>query len=144
MNKYIVLEQLLQSICEETSTRVVKEYTFDEELYIGENRKRRAWRFDYALLNPKIAIEVEGGIYTKGRHIQPTGYLNDIQKYNRATALGWKVFRISANGARGEGTRVGSELSLLIEMIQILIGYKPLFGEAHKKPSLFQGSDTIW
>lgn len=55
--------------------------------------KPRLWRFDYALPLYKIAVEVEGGIWTRGRHIRPQGFLNDIEKYNTATLLGWRVFR---------------------------------------------------
>lgn len=53
----------------------------------------RKWRFDYALPHYKIAVEVEGGVWTAGRHIRPQGFLGDIEKYNTATLLGWRVFR---------------------------------------------------
>lgn len=53
----------------------------------------RRWRFDLAWPDKRIALEIEGGIYSKGRHIRPDGYLKDLEKYNRATALGWRVFR---------------------------------------------------
>lgn len=53
----------------------------------------RLWRFDYAIPAYKIALEVEGGVWTRGRHVRPQGFLNDITKYNTATLLGWRVFR---------------------------------------------------
>lgn len=53
----------------------------------------RKWRFDYAIPEHKIAIEVEGGVWTGGRHISPKGFLNDMEKYNSATLMGWRVFR---------------------------------------------------
>ena len=53
----------------------------------------RMWRFDYALPAYKIAIEVEGGVWTQGRHVRPRGFLGDMEKYNTATLLGWRVFR---------------------------------------------------
>lgn len=62
----------------------VKEYRF----YM-----QRRWRFDYALPLYKIAVEVEGGVWTRGRHVRPKGFLNDITKYNTAALLGWRVFR---------------------------------------------------
>lgn len=55
--------------------------------------KPRKWRFDYALPAYKIAVEVEGGVWTGGRHVSPRGFLNDMTKYNTATLLGWRVFR---------------------------------------------------
>lgn len=53
----------------------------------------RKWRFDYAIPAYKIALEVEGGVWTQGRHTRPQGFLGDIEKYNTATLLGWRVFR---------------------------------------------------
>lgn len=55
--------------------------------------KPRKWRFDYAMPAYKIAVEVEGGVWTGGRHVNPRGFLNDMTKYNTATLLGWRVFR---------------------------------------------------
>lgn len=62
----------------------VKEYKFHET---------RKWRFDYAIPAHKIAIEVEGGVWTGGRHISPKGFLGDMEKYNTATIMGWRVLR---------------------------------------------------
>lgn len=53
----------------------------------------RKWRFDYAIPEHKIALEVEGGVWTGGRHTSPKGFLNDMEKYNTATLMGWRVFR---------------------------------------------------
>ena len=53
----------------------------------------RKWRFDYAVPEHKIALEVEGGVWTGGRHTSPKGFLGDIEKYNTATLMGWLVFR---------------------------------------------------
>lgn len=53
----------------------------------------RRWRFDYAIPAYKIAIEVEGGVWTGGRHTSPKGFLNDMTKYNAATVMGWRVLR---------------------------------------------------
>lgn len=64
----------------------IKEYRF---------YKARKWRFDYAMPLYKIAVEVEGGVWTGGRHIRPQGFLGDIEKYNTATLMGWRVFRVT-------------------------------------------------
>lgn len=54
---------------------------------------KRRWRFDYAIPEHRIALEVEGGVWTGGRHTRPQGFLGDIEKYNTATLMGWRVFR---------------------------------------------------
>lgn len=53
----------------------------------------RLWRFDYALPSYRVAIEVEGGVWTAGRHIRPQGFLGDVEKYNAAATLGWRILR---------------------------------------------------
>lgn len=63
---------------------VVKEYIF---------HPTRKWRFDYAVPAWRIALEVEGGVHTGGRHIRPKGFLGDMEKYNAAAVLGWRVLR---------------------------------------------------
>lgn len=55
----------------------------------------RNWRFDYCLPDQKVAIESEGGIYSGGRHVRGKGYENDLEKYNRASADGWTLIRVT-------------------------------------------------
>lgn len=67
---------------------VVKELQFYPE---------RKWRFDYAFPSRKIAIEIDGAIWTLGRHNRPRGYLADMEKLNTAASMGWLVLRISTD-----------------------------------------------
>lgn len=53
----------------------------------------RRWRIDRAYPDEKIAIEIEGGTWVKGRHTRGKGYENDCRKYNTLTAMGWKIYR---------------------------------------------------
>lgn len=52
----------------------------------------RKWRFDYALPELKIAIEIDGGLFTGGRHSGGIGQKKDMEKMNAAAELGWLVF----------------------------------------------------
>lgn len=67
-----------------TGEECVREYRFDAT---------RRWRFDYAFPAQRVALEVEGGAWTQGRHTRPRGFLNDLEKYNAATVQGWRVLR---------------------------------------------------
>ncbi len=52
----------------------------------------RKWRFDYAWLKLKVALEIDGGAYSQGRHTRGKGFIKDQEKRNEALLLGWKVF----------------------------------------------------
>jgi hypothetical protein len=54
----------------------------------------RRWRFDYAWRDKHVALEVEGGVWTMGRHIRGAGFLADMEKYNRAAVREWCVLRV--------------------------------------------------
>lgn len=53
----------------------------------------RKWRIDFAWPIHRIGIEIEGGIWSAGRHTRGSGYLADMEKYNAATMLGWRLLR---------------------------------------------------
>lgn len=59
----------------------------------------RKWRFDAAVQSCKFAFEIEGVGRTQdgkfGRHQTIGGFIADMEKYNAAAALGWKVFRFT-------------------------------------------------
>jgi hypothetical protein len=62
----------------------------------------RKWRFDYVLYTGKnelsgIAVEIEGSIWSRGRHTRGKGFQADIDKYNCATMRGWRVLRFSTD-----------------------------------------------
>ncbi|WP_025139659.1 hypothetical protein [Achromobacter sp. DH1f] len=59
----------------------------------------RAFRFDFAWpelpCGRRLAVEIEGGIHSRGRHVRPQGYKRDLEKYNSAISMGWTLLRFS-------------------------------------------------
>lgn len=55
----------------------------------------RKWRFDFAWPAHRVAVEVEGGVYSEGRHTRGRGFEADCEKYNIAAASGWCVIRLT-------------------------------------------------
>ena len=54
----------------------------------------RRWRTDLGWPDLQIAIEIEGGVYTRGRHTSPTGFVNDMEKYNALAVMGILLIRV--------------------------------------------------
>jgi very-short-patch-repair endonuclease len=54
----------------------------------------RKWRADFAHLPSRTLIEIEGGIWVRGRHTTPRGFTADAEKYFEAAMGGWRVVRL--------------------------------------------------
>ena len=72
-----------------------------EHAFAKESHGRK-WRFDFAWVEWRIAVEKEGIVYPErgsndhrlsGRHVSVTGFRNDVEKYAAAFTLGWAILR---------------------------------------------------
>lgn len=77
------------------------EHYFDNE---------RLWRADYRI--GRWLIELDGGVFTGGRHTRALGYIEDCMKLNRAAMLGYQVIRIPT------GCATDNYVSEIIERIK--------------------------
>lgn len=68
----------------------------------------RRWRFDFAFVDDKVSVEVDGGVWIQGRHTRPSGFIEDMHKMNEAAILGWTVIRVT-----GDMIRKGEALQLI-------------------------------
>lgn len=73
---------------------------------------KRRWRFDFAWPEKRIAVEVEGGTWTGGRHTRGAGFEADCEKYMEALLAGWRVLRVTAGLVR-DGRAVNATEALL-------------------------------
>ncbi|MDR3030125.1 MAG: endonuclease domain-containing protein [Acinetobacter sp.] len=71
--------------------RVLK-ISFEQEYKFHPKRK---WRADFLIVGKKILVEVEGGVWSNGRHTRGKGYIGDMEKYNAAVVMGYQVLRFS-------------------------------------------------
>jgi len=65
------------------------ECTFEHKFH-----KTRKWRFDMAFLEDMIAIEVQGGVFSGGRHSRGAGMRKDYEKHNQAVLYGWRMIYV--------------------------------------------------
>jgi very-short-patch-repair endonuclease len=58
----------------------------------------RMYRADFAFVEQKLLVEAEGGLFSKGKgwHLSVGGFLDDLEKYNLAALLGYRVLRFTA------------------------------------------------
>ncbi|MFX5825447.1 DUF559 domain-containing protein [Acinetobacter baumannii] len=84
--------------------------SFEQEYKFHPKRK---WRADFLITGKKILVEVEGGIWSGGRHTRGKGYLGDMEKYNEAAIIGFTVLRFST-----EQVKAG----VAIKQIEQLVG----------------------
>ena len=64
----------------------------------------RRWRFDYAWPAKKLALEVQGGIWTAGRHSRGAAMLKEWEKLNAAAVLGWRMLYCQPKDLRTAST----------------------------------------
>lgn len=84
---------------EETLALQLKAYkvNFEREYRFCPERR---WRADFYLPDYNLLVEVEGAIWTGGRHTRPKGFLADIEKYNTAQSLGFKILRVTPQAVK--------------------------------------------
>ena len=94
--------------------------------FVSEHRfhPTRRWRFDFAIPELMLAIEVEGitfygknknGSMKLGRHQTGKGIEGDLEKYDHAMRLGWNVYRCSQSMVKS---------GVALQTIEILINMK--------------------
>lgn len=83
---------------------------FEQEFKFHPERK---WKADFHLIDKKILVEVEGGIWSGGRHTRGKGYIGDMEKYNAATMMGYQVIRFSTDQVKS---------GLAIQQIEKMVG----------------------
>jgi hypothetical protein len=82
----------------------VREYEFAQT---------RKWRFDLAWPGSMVAAEVDGGVWTGGRHTRGKGYEEDCEKLSVAAAMGWRV--ICCTPGQVEDGRAGAWVKAALE-----------------------------
>ena len=94
-------------LCKEEGLNPMPEYKFHE---------KRRWRIDYYFEREekKVALEIEGGIYTKGRHTRGSGFEKDMEKYNELSKHGIYLIRYQPKDL---DTRPGEVIEMVKEIL---------------------------
>jgi hypothetical protein len=86
----------------------------------------RRFRFDFAWTDVRLGVEVEGGVFSKGRHTRGVGYSKDLEKYNLAAMHGWTVYRFTTQDVKS-GIAVGF-MEIIINNKGVITSYDDIGG----------------
>jgi hypothetical protein len=86
-------------------------------LGVGQHRfvPGRMYRFDRAWVDQRVAVEVQGGIWTGGRHARGSGIAAECVKLSIAAALGWRVLPVTV-----EMIESGQAVELIRQALEVL------------------------
>ncbi len=80
-------------------TAFFKEHNLPAPVYEHQFCLERKWRFDLAFLpfapGNRVAIEVQGGLWTKGAHVRPARMIAEFEKWNTAASLNWRILFVT-------------------------------------------------
>jgi len=51
----------------------------------------RKWAADFCWVEQRLIVEIQGGVWSGGRHTSGSGYTKDCEKLNMAQELGYRV-----------------------------------------------------
>lgn len=75
----------------------------------------RQWRLDAAWPEALVGVELQGGTFTGGSHVQGVRYANDCDKLNAAQALGWRVLWFTVYHIERKGLQALEPLEALLD-----------------------------
>jgi very-short-patch-repair endonuclease len=64
----------------------------------------RKFRWDWAWPEARLALEVEGGVWSGGAHGRGTGIVRDMEKSTLAAEEGWRIIRVTPSNLATEAT----------------------------------------
>ncbi len=88
---------------------------WEEEYMFAWKSMERKWRFDFAWPEQKVAVECDGGTWSRGRHTRGAGYAGDCEKRNAAQILGWRVLHYTSDMLESDPGGVMDQVKWVLE-----------------------------
>ena len=106
MEKYLIFEKLLSQSFE-VVTNKGKEMMV-KNLMPNSKDFKHLFRPDYVLKHNghTFVIEIEGGVFSNGRHSRGAGMINDMLKYNALISVGIPILRFESNQIKEHPIRI--------------------------------------
>ena len=74
----------------------IEAWEVDYQQRYAKSKRSKRYRLDFAHPASRIGIEIQGGVYMRGRHVTGSGYERDCRKYNIAYTSGWTIFLLTS------------------------------------------------
>ena len=81
----------------------------------------RRFRFDFAWPDRMLAVEVDGGTWSGGRHTRGSGFARDAEKFNIAAMAGWCVLHFT-----GAAIEDGRAVALIKQALPFISNTSPI------------------
>jgi hypothetical protein len=78
----------------------IKAWEADYQERYAKSKRSKRYRADFAHIESFTAVEIQGGVYSRGRHVTGSGYERDCRKYNLAYTSGWTIFLLTSQMAK--------------------------------------------
>lgn len=75
----------------------------------------RRYRFDFAWPADLVAVELHGGLWSRGAHSRPQGIQRDLNKQNFAVLNGWRVLYFSTDDVEDDPEDVINTIRTVLE-----------------------------
>lgn len=91
-NFYSVWQTVAPDLVLEREFLAIPAWEFDYEKRYAKSKRSKRYRADFAHPEAQVTIEIQGGTWNRGRHVQATGYARDARKFNLCQLSEWQVF----------------------------------------------------
>ena len=78
----------------------IKAWEADYQERYAKSKRSKRYRLDFAHPDSRTGVEIQGGVYNRGRHVTGSGYERDCRKYNLAYTSGWTIFLLTSQMAK--------------------------------------------
>lgn len=75
----------------------------------------RRFRWDFCWRDSHTAVEIQGGVYSGGRHTRGKGYERDMEKHNLLALDGWTVLYFTGGQLRKDPAGVVAQVRRALE-----------------------------
>lgn len=79
----------------------------------------RRWMLDFAFVDHRLGIEIDGGEFINGGHNRGLQRQKDLEKDRAAVRLGWRVLRYVGLDLRQRPVQMVEEIAALLEVLPV-------------------------